>query len=153
MTGTYDAGLVALSYAIAIVTSIVALWIAFHLRSESITNVLAKRVGAALVMGVAVVGMHYTGMAAANFAPDSVCAGVQEISNAWLVTTIAVCTVLFLVGTVLIPGREKAVAGQQRSTSIGMRIAFAFITMSVMVAYFAAGVLKIQISTSGGAAL
>src|SRR4051812_9775756 len=56
----WDPLLYAASIAIAIAASVVALWIAFHLRSENLSNVALKRIGAALVMGVAIVGMHYT---------------------------------------------------------------------------------------------
>src|SRR5215213_1060282 len=59
----YDPWLWVASIAIAIAASIVALWICFQLRSENVVGVLYKRIGAALVMGVAIVGMHYTGMA------------------------------------------------------------------------------------------
>ncbi|HEY9523663.1 MAG TPA: MHYT domain-containing protein [Thermopolyspora sp.] len=54
---SFNLFLVALSIIIAIVASTVALW--FTLR----VNGLLPTVGAALVMGVAVTGMHYTGMA------------------------------------------------------------------------------------------
>ncbi|HVT18331.1 MAG TPA: MHYT domain-containing protein [Thermoanaerobaculia bacterium] len=54
----------ALSLVIAIVASMAALWLAFNLRGN------AQRFGSAFVMGAAVCGMHYTGMAAANFTFD-----------------------------------------------------------------------------------
>jgi NO-binding membrane sensor protein with MHYT domain len=57
---TYDMNIVALSVLIAIVASIAALWLAFNLRG------MAQMVGSALVMGIAVCGMHYTGMSAVN---------------------------------------------------------------------------------------
>jgi NO-binding membrane sensor protein with MHYT domain len=57
----YDLYEVAASVIIAIVASAVALWLAFNLRG------VAQMIGSALVMGAAVCGMHYTGMAAANF--------------------------------------------------------------------------------------
>ncbi|MCZ3099960.1 hypothetical protein NYZ00_18735, partial [Acinetobacter baumannii] len=57
----YDAGLVILSVAIAIVASWVALWLTFHHDGG------ARMAFGALVMGVAVSGLHYTGMAAASF--------------------------------------------------------------------------------------
>lgn len=59
----YDQTLVLASAAIAIVASIVALWLAFNLRGWM------QMLGSALVMGVAVCGMHYTGMQAASFLP------------------------------------------------------------------------------------
>jgi PAS domain S-box-containing protein len=57
----YDRALVALSVLIAIGASIAALWLAFR------TTVTWQRVLAAVVMGSAISGMHYTGMAAATF--------------------------------------------------------------------------------------
>jgi NO-binding membrane sensor protein with MHYT domain len=60
MTGSmsYRLPLVALSVVIAIVAGTVALWIGTWIRG------IAATVGAAVIMGIAVTGMHYTGMAA-----------------------------------------------------------------------------------------
>jgi PAS domain S-box-containing protein len=58
----YDRVLVALSVFIAIGASIAALWLAFR------TAVAWQKILAAVVMGAAISGMHYTGMAAAVFA-------------------------------------------------------------------------------------
>jgi len=58
----YDRGLVALSVVIAIGASIAALWLTFR------TVAAWQRIAAAVVMGFAISGMHYTGMAAAEFA-------------------------------------------------------------------------------------
>jgi PAS domain S-box-containing protein len=60
----YDPILVTLSGLIAIGASIVALWLAF---SAAITW---QRLLSAIVMGSAISGMHYTGMAAATFVAD-----------------------------------------------------------------------------------
>jgi PAS domain S-box-containing protein len=57
----YDPGLVALSVLIAVGASIAALWLAFR------TTVTWQRALAAAIMGSAISGMHYTGMAAATF--------------------------------------------------------------------------------------
>jgi NO-binding membrane sensor protein with MHYT domain len=67
----YDPPLFGLSILIAITASTAALWLAFQLRSErtSPRTWLALKIGSALVMGVAIVGMHYTGMLAAHFMP------------------------------------------------------------------------------------
>lgn len=60
-TMTFDTTLVALSVVIAVVASCAALWLALNLK-------LAWQMAAAsVVMGIAVTGMHYTGMAAASF--------------------------------------------------------------------------------------
>lgn len=54
----WNTTLIILSLVIAVAASCAALWLAFHLRG------FAQRIGSALVMGVAVSGMHYTGMVA-----------------------------------------------------------------------------------------
>jgi signal transduction histidine kinase/CheY-like chemotaxis protein len=72
----YDPGLFALSVLIAIAASALALWIAFRLRRNA-PRVWLPRAGAAVVMGAAIVGMHYTGMAAASFPLGSVCMAAQ----------------------------------------------------------------------------
>ncbi|MEP6622248.1 MAG: MHYT domain-containing protein, partial [bacterium] len=68
-TIAYDATLYALSVGIAVTASYVALFIARRLRAEETRGGQLARFGAALVMGAAIAGMHYTGMAAANFLP------------------------------------------------------------------------------------
>lgn len=57
----WDYGVIAASAGIAVLAATAALWLAFH------TVGAVARIGAALVMGVAVCVMHYTGMAAASF--------------------------------------------------------------------------------------
>ena len=57
----YDTVLVGASVAIAVAASTAALWLAFRTASP------LQRFASALVMGLAVVSMHYTGMAAATF--------------------------------------------------------------------------------------
>ena len=61
----YQPWIVAASVVIAIVAATVAFWIAFNLGSGW------QRRASSLVMGVAVCGMHYTGMAAAVFVPTA----------------------------------------------------------------------------------
>ena len=65
----YDLNLFALSILVAISLSILALSIKFALNQSSFLklNRRAKTLSAAVVMGFAIAGMHYTGMAAARF--------------------------------------------------------------------------------------
>jgi signal transduction histidine kinase/ActR/RegA family two-component response regulator len=63
----YDPLLVGLSIAIAIGASFVALFIARRLRDEESPRIRGLRTMAAIVMGLAIAGMHYTAMAAARF--------------------------------------------------------------------------------------
>ena len=62
-TISYDNTLFYASLVIAVVAAAVALWLAFNLRGN------LQRFGSALVMGVAVCGMHYTGMYALKMTP------------------------------------------------------------------------------------
>jgi signal transduction histidine kinase/CheY-like chemotaxis protein len=73
----YNPWLFALSVLIAVAASALALWIAFRLRRNT-PQIWLPRIGAAIVMGAAIVGMHYTGMAAASFPQDSVCMAAQS---------------------------------------------------------------------------
>ena len=99
----YSPMLFVASVVIAMVASCAALWLFFTLRSTSVANSAWKRGASAVVMGFAIVGMHYTGMAAASFAPDSICTvQAENIDNAWLGTAIVGFSVLFLMVTLLI---------------------------------------------------
>ena len=98
----YIPSLFALSVLIAILASGVALWIAFRLRGEG-HYINRARIGASLIMGCAIVGMHYTGMAAAQFPIGSVCGAVNTgIDTKWLIVlviliTLAVCAIALIV--------------------------------------------------------
>ncbi len=87
----YMPWLLALSVLVAVLASGAALWIAFHLRLHS-ARVMSIRAGAATVMGLAIAGMHYTGVAAARFPAGSTGAMAGEgISTEWL----AALTIVF----------------------------------------------------------
>ncbi|MHB1223389.1 MAG: putative bifunctional diguanylate cyclase/phosphodiesterase [Gemmatimonadaceae bacterium] len=100
---SYDTTLVAVSIVIALTASFAALWLAQRLRSDETRRGRALRGASALLMSVAITGMHYTGMAAARFTaipgplpeggPDGVGLMVQSVG---LVTAVAVGTFLVL---------------------------------------------------------
>ncbi|ALN89965.1 MHYT domain-containing protein [Lysobacter gummosus] len=94
----YDSTLVMASAAIAIVASIVALWLAFNLRGWG------QMLGSALVMGVAVCGMHYTGMLAASFVPNQAgsAATAGGVSGGYLGVGIFVVTTALLAAVLTI---------------------------------------------------
>jgi diguanylate cyclase (GGDEF)-like protein len=87
------------SVLIAIVASLAALWIAFQLRKKGFGVAFFAKLGSAAVMGLAITGMHYTGMAAAQFAPDSICLAVDStggMKNDTLALTIGITTIFIL---------------------------------------------------------
>ncbi|PMS37372.1 diguanylate cyclase/phosphodiesterase [Trinickia symbiotica] len=92
----YDPLLLALSVVIAVGASGAALWITFHLRRQATRRPLAQ-MGAGVVMGVAITGMHYTGMAAAHFPAGSVCGAARGgIDTGWVALAIIVASVAAL---------------------------------------------------------
>jgi diguanylate cyclase len=88
----YIPSLFLLSVVIAITASGAALWIAFHLRRRT-SKIRLLRTGAAVIMGFAIAGMHYTGMAAAQFPKNSICSmagtGLSTNSMAPLIVVFA----------------------------------------------------------------
>lgn len=97
----YDPTLFSASLLIAVGASAAALWIAFRLRRNT-PHVRLVRAGAAVIMGIAIVGMHYTGMAAARFADGSFCGALgnglngKGLDNLVLITTLAVLIIALL---------------------------------------------------------
>jgi len=103
----YEPGLVVASVAIAIGASFAALWLFTHLGTQNTWRVRATRVGAAFVMGLAVSGMHYTGMAASRFAANSYClnpaVGGNGMDTRWLALVIATIALgLLAITTILL---------------------------------------------------
>ncbi|RDS84903.1 bifunctional diguanylate cyclase/phosphodiesterase [Dyella monticola] len=98
----YNPTLLVASITIAIVASTAALWIARTLSDVRQQHVIIKRAGAALVMGLAITGMHYTGMAAAGFMPGSICGAANDVDARWLATTITLFTFAILTVTLML---------------------------------------------------
>jgi diguanylate cyclase (GGDEF)-like protein/PAS domain S-box-containing protein len=94
---SYDPWLVGASVAIAIGAATVAFWLAFR------TKRTRERLAAAVVMGIAIAGMHYTAMAAASFtvanhAVETARAGIEPAVLAAAVVSVA--SVLLILGLV-----------------------------------------------------
>jgi len=94
----YDPLLFALSVLIAVGSAAGALWIAFRLRQGAAGAWVAQS-AAAVVMGFAIAGMHYTGMAAAAFPEGSVCraaTGLISQQNLALIVTAVIVGLLIV---------------------------------------------------------
>ena len=98
---SYDPLLVGASIAIAVTASFAALWLAFNLRGGQSWLMILARSGAAVVMGFAITGMHYTGMAASMLAPGSICWGGAALDNNWLALTIGLIALALLAITLI----------------------------------------------------
>lgn len=93
---TYHTGLFIASFLIAAGAAIVTLLIAAFLRDTRRFSQLLMRGGAALIMGVAITGMHYTGMAAARFAPDAACLTGTGLEAGWTLGPVTLATLIIL---------------------------------------------------------
>ncbi|CAD7837729.1 MAG: hypothetical protein [Olavius algarvensis Gamma 3 endosymbiont] len=110
-TISYDTTLFAASIGIAIVAAIAALWLAFNLRGN------LQRFGSAFVMGVAVCGMHYTGMAAMKMEPTGARMFVSNTDNYLLSVYIflaagVVLAIMLVTSILLSPKSNELVFGE-----------------------------------------
>jgi len=117
----YDPTLFGVSLLIAVGASAAALCIALCLRRQT-PYVRLARGGAAIIMGFAIVGMHYTGMAAAGFPEGSVCGAAltglrtDGLDKLVLVTSLAVLSITLLT-SVLDARMEARTAALSQSLS------------------------------------
>jgi two-component system sensor histidine kinase/response regulator len=99
---SYSVPLVALSIVLAVLISMVALWLTFALRRDR-QNDRAKKIAAAMVMGAAIPVMHYTGMAAATFFPSHT---LPNLAHAVNISTLGITGItlvtLFVLGMTLL---------------------------------------------------
>lgn len=91
----YNVGIVTLSMVIAVVAATAALWFTLHV------NGIFATLGAALIMGVAVCGMHYTGMASMSAHHSAIAnppagAGAMELLAPLMITVSMVTMVLLI---------------------------------------------------------
>jgi PAS domain S-box-containing protein len=92
----YRAILVVLSVVFAVLISLAALWITFHLRDEK-AGIGWRKIAGAAVMGAAIPVMHYTGMAAASFTPSAMPADLSRAVNPSTLGTAGIAAVTLIV--------------------------------------------------------
>jgi diguanylate cyclase len=111
----YDPPLFIASVLIAITASLAALWLAFQLKQRYSALAILGKLGSAAVMGFAITGMHYTGMAAAQFAPGSVCLAADAtggMDTTALAVSIGIVTILILAATLAISALDAHFAAR-----------------------------------------
>jgi PAS domain S-box-containing protein len=92
----YSLPWVFLSIFLAIVISGVALWLTFRFREE-VRHFTWQKAVSALVMGVAIPAMHYSGMAAVTFIPEPVKENLSHSLDISTVSTAVIIIVTFLI--------------------------------------------------------
>jgi len=119
---SYSPQLFAVSVLIAVVAATAALWAALRLRGTRAT------LGAAVIMGVAVSGMHYTGMAAMHMYPAASASGMLMAGGGAtaatflmpLVVGISVIAFILTATLALSPDDEEIRAEQELMQRIGL---------------------------------
>ena len=87
---TWNPALIAVSVVIAVVAATVALWLAFNVKST------AQKLGAAVVMGVAVCTMHYVGMGSATLICTASSAGQGGLGGSYLAYMVFLLALILL---------------------------------------------------------
>jgi two-component system sensor histidine kinase/response regulator len=99
---SYSPILVSVSIALAIVISLVALWLSFTLR-EGKESLGWKKKASAVLMGAAIPVMHYTGMAAASFSPSG---AIPDLRHAVNISSLGIASItivtFFVLGVALL---------------------------------------------------
>jgi diguanylate cyclase len=96
----YDDGLFTDSLGVAVLASSASLFIAFSVRHLPTGKLAPTKLAAALVMGAAICGMHYTGMAAAEFPAGALCAPGNLLHGRWMGWPVALATLAVLAATI-----------------------------------------------------
>jgi PAS domain S-box-containing protein len=104
----YSAGIVILSVILAIAISLIALWLTFHLREETLGW---RRLASTALMGAAIPVMHYTGMAAVTLTPASLHA---DLTHAVEITSIGTGGIVGISLTMLLFALLTSVVQQAR---------------------------------------
>lgn len=94
----YSPGLFVLSVLLAVVISLVALWLTFSVNSEVRIWSWRKTISA-LIMGLAIPVMHYTGMASASFAPAPLTA--DDLRHAVSISSLGIAGITAVTALVL----------------------------------------------------
>ncbi|OAK59503.1 diguanylate phosphodiesterase [Variovorax paradoxus] len=95
----WHAPTVLLSLLIGLGASAAALFIFKYLGNAHSNHRVAFQFLASVVMGIAICGMHYTGMAAASFPADSVCLSAGQLGGTGLTAIVGLASGLLLLGT------------------------------------------------------
>ncbi|MFC4355584.1 EAL domain-containing protein [Chryseomicrobium palamuruense] len=113
----YDPFLVALSVLVAYTASLAALFLLF--RSQHQAGFHWRKLGSAVILGAAISGMHYTGMAAATYVSDShaMHPHVPSVTNSLLGYAVAFGMLVILGFTYLNLRYERRIFAQKRASN------------------------------------
>jgi len=103
----YNPALFALSVVFAVSAAYVGLYAARMLIAGKQDRIVQRRAMAAVMLGVNIAGVHYTGMAAATFLPGAICGAASGINTHWLAATVTLLTLGIMIVSVLLSLYDK----------------------------------------------
>ncbi|OGT89238.1 MAG: hypothetical protein A2514_09960 [Gammaproteobacteria bacterium RIFOXYD12_FULL_61_37] len=108
----YDLGLFLLSIVVAVALAILALWVKFKISHRLAGPWSWGRFASAAIMGLAISGMHYTGMAAAYFFREGGGAATgTQITPTLLASVVLVVTAAVIIATITAVSSAKSLWG------------------------------------------
>jgi diguanylate cyclase (GGDEF)-like protein len=115
--------LVAASALIAVAASGAALFLFFWLRKVDGRRAFLYQLAASGVMGSAICGMHYTGMAAANFLTGTVCGSAGSLAGNSLGTLVAASSLVLLALTLFTSTLDARMQSKTARMAVSLRAA------------------------------
>lgn len=112
----YDTFRVALSVLIALVASTAALWAALNVKG------VVAVTGASLIMGIAVSGMHYTGMSAMTLESNTHTSALHGVEASQFLAPLVVGVSLFTVITLFIVALSSSTGELREEAELGARL-------------------------------
>ncbi len=113
---------VVFSVAIAVGASAAALMIFFAIRSLEGRQARQAQFAASLVMGAAICGMHYAGIAAANFPQNSICLSADGLRGGSVGTAIIVAVIVLLSIGMLATDMERRLRAQAEALRTSLQL-------------------------------
>jgi PAS domain S-box-containing protein len=114
-THSYDPTVVVVSVLLAVAISFVALGLTFRLR-DGMQELDWRKIGSSIVMGAAIPVMHYTGMAAVTFAPQSM--AHDDLSHAVSISSLGIIGIIGVTFMVLGLAVVTALVDRRRSAQV-----------------------------------
>lgn len=127
----YNGALVMVSILIAILASVAALAIAMRISQKERRVSQVFLFAAASVMGLAICGMHYTGMAAMSFYADVIHVNTEYISADVVMLAVSITTVVLVVNSIglIVSGETSQISARRK---LGMLILIMVVITTVV---------------------
>jgi NO-binding membrane sensor protein with MHYT domain len=120
---THEAPLVMASVGVAIAASLAALGMAFKLKRTTRWSPVMKP-ASAVIMGLAIAGMHYTAMAAVHISPDAVCLSGSVTDKFWLAGAVTAATLVVLSVTLILSMMDAQMTERTERMSASLQHAY-----------------------------